>query len=116
MQLDGIALQDGIEENNSGTGDEPPPEVLDMGFCWPALVFGWWFCAANNIPPRLSADWILLGFVALGPNGYREAWRHRRFESLATFQRCMGRWNLAAKLTVALTAVAIITALIFHGH
>ena len=105
---------DTIEPNSSGQGSQSdiPPGVDRWN--WGAFMLNWIWGVCNN-------TWIsLLMFVPgvnfvmlfiLGAKGSVWAWRNKRWDSVAHFQRVQRRWalgGLAALLGVILRVVAIV--------
>lgn len=84
--------------NNSGTVGDAPQEVLDMGYCWPAFLFPGFWRMAHHIPSGFDMLIGLLGQMQLGSDGYKLAWQHRRFDSMAQFKQTMAAWVTAAKI------------------
>ncbi|MCE5239538.1 hypothetical protein LLH23_13765 [bacterium] len=96
--------------NNSGTNTPPPDEVRRMGFCWGGFALPLFFSFANNITLGCIL-YLVFGIVSavwLGLLGHEEAWKHRRFQSLAQFHRTMRVWNACGKIAVVLHVVAVL--------
>ena len=100
--------------NNSGTGGPVPREVLDMGYCWPGVLFKSFWLGAHSIPlswqARTAAGGSLTGWGTtswLGEHGYALAWQHRRFSSLREFQDSMKVWQTWAKAVPGIVGIII---------
>ena len=104
------AGDDGLPLNNSGTNTPPPAEVRQTGFCWGGFGLPLFFSLANNITFGcvLTLLFSLPGAVWLGLLGHEEAWKHRRFQSLAQFHRTMRVWDTCGKMAVVLQVFAVL--------
>ncbi|MHB8996983.1 MAG: hypothetical protein ACYC63_17195 [Armatimonadota bacterium] len=84
--------------NNSGTDEDPPKEVADLGWCWGASLptTAFWWCITH----RVWIGFLLLlplvnvpVLVWLGLNGYCLAWHNRHFSSFRDFHEKMRAWS-----------------------
>ena len=95
-----------------GKGKHALPEGV-AGWSWGAFVFSWIWAIGNR-------TWIgLLGLipgvglvvrVVLGLKGRQLAWRNRRWDSVAHFNRVQRRWSIAAGVFLLASLVAIAAA------
>jgi len=80
--------------NNSGTGGDPPPEVMNMGFNWGAFFLHWIWGVAHGVWNSFLV--IILGIIwqiVLGVKGNEWAWRNRKFESVEQFKQTQAVWS-----------------------
>lgn len=101
--------------NNSGTGGDPPPEVLSMGFNWGAFLLHWIWGIANGVWNSLLVFVLgLVWMVVLGLKGNEWAWRARKFDSIEQFRETQAAWSrwgiilLVFSLVVGLLVVALV--------
>lgn len=84
------------DTNNSGTREEPPAEVGELGWCWGAFGVPWIWGIGNRVWIALVVFVPYIGpFFAfyLGAVGHRLAWQNRRFESFDQYRDTMRTWN-----------------------
>jgi hypothetical protein len=98
-------------ENTSGQGaNAPVPPEIDR-WNWGAFFLNWIWGIGNNTLIALLTLVPCAGFVmpfVLGAKGSAWAWRNRKWQSVAEFQRAQRTWTLASVVVVALgVAIAI---------
>jgi prepilin-type processing-associated H-X9-DG protein len=83
--------------NDSGQKDAVlPPEI--RGFNWGGLFLSWIWAIGNNTWVGLLGLIPCIGFImrlVLGFGGNQMAWRARRWESVAHFQKTQKTWGIA---------------------
>ncbi|MFG6414577.1 cytochrome c oxidase assembly factor Coa1 family protein [Roseateles sp. DC23W] len=82
-------------DNTSGQGpaSQVPPEV--RRWSWGAFLLSWIWGIGNNTLAALAVFIPFFGFVwlfVLGARGSEWAWRNKRWDSLAQFQRTQRSW------------------------
>jgi len=104
--------------NTSGQGKRHPLPEGVAGWSWGAFLLSWIWAIGNR------TWWGLLGLipgvglvvrVVLGMNGRRWAWRNRRWDSVAHFNRVQRRWSVAGAV-VGLAVAGLVAAVALPIH
>ena len=95
--------------NNSGTGGDPPPEIMSMGFNWGAFFLNWIWGIANGVWNSLLV--FILGIIwsiVLGVKGNEWAWRSRKFDSIEQFtQAVWSKWGIILFVVLLILGVLL---------
>lgn len=107
---DGTVVQPPFKSNNSGTGEDPPSEVMSMGFNWGAFFLTWvWGIAHGVWNSLLFFVLYIIWALVLGVKGNEWAWRNRQFESVEHFKHTQAAWS---KWGIILFVVSVVLAVL----
>lgn len=111
-------VQDGAE-NTSGMGKAYPLPDGVAGWSWGAFWWNWIWAIGNRTWIGLLALVPYVGFImafALGFKGREWAWRNKRWDDLAHFNRVQRRWSVAALVLVLVALLGVVAAIAIPAY
>lgn len=113
-----IAQLEIFTENNSGTGSDIIPDGV-KGWSWGGFLFTIIWGLSHRVWISLLMLVPYIGFLVsiyLGVKGRELAWKNKRWESVAEFNRIQRLWSIWGAILMGLALLGILAAMIIPNY